>query len=239
MMAPDLSGRVAVVTGGCGGIGRAIVASLAAAGARACALDVAPPADGTDWIAADVRDDASVGSAVAEVERRQGRLDVLVHAAGVSFDAVVWKLPVSEWDRIQAVNLRGAFLLLRHGIPALRRAGEGRVVLIGSINGSRGKFGTSAYSASKAGLIGLARSVARETGRFGIRVNVVEPGWVKTPLTDALAPDVVQAAVSESLLGTLLDPLDVARLVVFLSGPGGGAITGQVLRVDGGQYLGS
>lgn len=238
MTAPELSGRVAVVTGGCGGIGRAIIASFAAAGARACALDVAPPADGTNWIAADVRDDDSVAAAVEEVERRHGRIDILVHAAGVSFDAVVWKLPVSEWDRIHAVNLRGAFLLMRHGIAALRRAGEGRVVLIGSINGSRGKFGTSAYSASKAGLIGLARSVARETGRFGIRVNVVEPGWVKTPLTDALPVEIVEAALSESLLGQLLDPTDVARLVVFLSGPGGAGITGQVLRVDGGQYLG-
>jgi NAD(P)-dependent dehydrogenase (short-subunit alcohol dehydrogenase family) len=156
----------------------------------------------------------------------------------VSFDAVVWKMPVEQWDRIHAINLRGAFLVLRHAIPRLRQAGGGRIVLVGSINGSRGKFGTSAYSASKAGLIGLARSVARETGRFGIRVNVVEPGWVKTPLTDALPREIVDQAVADSAIGRLLDPVDVARAVLFLCGPGGDAITGQIIRVDGGQHMG-
>lgn len=232
-----LTGSVAAVTGGSGGIGTAILAHLREAGATACSLDVAPPAAG-EWIGTDVSDDGSVASAVGEIERRHGRLNLLVHAAGVSHDAVLWKMPVEQWDRILAINLRGAFLLLRHGIPALRRAGSGRIVLIGSINGSRGKVGTSAYSASKAGLIGLARTAARETGRFGIRVNVIEPGWVRTPLTSALPSEVVDAAVSESLVGKLLEPTDVARSVVFLCGPGGEAITGQVLRVDGGQFLG-
>lgn len=147
--------------------------------------------------------------------------------------------PSPNGTEFSQINLRGAFLLLQSGIPALRRAGGGRIVLIGSINGSRGKFGTSAYSASKAGLIGLARTVARETGRFGIRVNVIEPGWVKTPLTDALPRAVVDAAAGESLVGQLLDPSDIARAVVYLCGPGGEAITGQILRVDGGQSLGA
>jgi 3-oxoacyl-[acyl-carrier protein] reductase len=111
-------------------------------------------------------------------------------------------------------------------------------VLIGSINGSRGKFGTSAYSASKAGLIGLAKSVAREVGRFGILVNVVEPGWVRTPLTEVVPQVVKDAALAESLLETFLEPADVAATVLFLCGPGATHITGQVIRVDGGQYLG-
>lgn len=233
-----LSGRVAAVTGGSGGIGRAIMSELTEAGARACALDVTAAGQGSDWIKTDVRIEGSVEAALAEIDRRYGRLDLLVHAAGVSFDAVVWKMPVEQWDRIQAINLRGAFLLLKYGIPRLRQAGGGRIVLIGSINGSRGKFGTSAYSASKAGLVGLARSVARETGRFGIRVNVVEPGWVKTPLTDALPREVVDQAIADSAIGRLLDPIDVARAVLFLCGPGGDAITGQILRVDGGQHMG-
>ena len=238
MTRAPLDGRIAAVTGGSGGIGKAIMEHLISDGAVPCSLDRTAPGSGIDWIPTDVRDEDSVAAAVVELERRHGRLDILVHGAGVSHDAVLWKLAVAEWDRIMTVNLRGAFLLLHHGIPALRRAGGGRIVLIGSINGSRGKFGTGAYSASKAGLIGLARTAARETGRLGIRVNVIEPGWVRTPLTDTLPPEVVDAAVSESLLGKLLAPADVARAVTFLCGPGGEAITGQVLRVDGGQYLG-
>jgi NAD(P)-dependent dehydrogenase (short-subunit alcohol dehydrogenase family) len=232
-----LAGKVAAVTGGSGGIGTAILEQLAGSGATVVSLDPKKPAVG-EWIETDVTEDASVAAALAEIVRRHHRLDLLVHAAGVSHDAVIWKMPLEQWDRLMAVNLRGAFLLLRNGIPALRSAGGGRIVLIGSINGSRGKVGTGAYSASKAGLIGLARTAARETGRFGICVNVVEPGWVRTALTDALPREVVEAAVAESLRGKLLEPIDVARSVAFLCGPGGNAITGQVLRVDGGQYLG-
>lgn len=186
----------------------------------------------------DLRDERSVASALDAVEKQHGRLDILIHAAGVSFDAVVWKTPVAEWDRVQAVNLRGAFLLLNHGIPVLRRTGGGRVVLVGSINGSRGKFGTSAYSASKAGLIGLARTVARESGRLGITVNVIEPGWVRTPLTERMPPAFTEAAVEETLLGRLTEPDEIAAAVLYLCGAGGAAVTGQVLRVDCGQFLG-
>ena len=183
----QLAGKTAVVTGGSGGIGSAIVRSLQEAGAVATSLDLSPPPDhDIPWLHCDVRSDESVGSAVQQFFQQNGRLDLVIHAAGISREAVVWKLAVEDWDMIQAVNLRGAFLLLRHTIPLMRQGQGGRVVLIGSINGSRGKFGTSAYSASKAGLLGLAKSVARETGRFGILVNVIEPGWVRTPLTEAL-----------------------------------------------------
>ena len=135
------------------------------------------------------------------------------------------------------MNLRGAFYLLRHVIPVMRDGGSGRVILIGSINGSRGKFGASAYAASKAGLIGLAKSVSRETGRFGIRVNVVEPGWVRTPMTEALPEELRQRALDETLLGELVEPEDIAAAVTYLAGPGGRRITGQILRVDAGQYV--
>jgi acetoacetyl-CoA reductase/3-oxoacyl-[acyl-carrier protein] reductase len=228
--------RVAVVTGGSGGIGRVIADELRATGAVVVCLDLARPAGG-EWVECDVRDDASVGKAIARVVAEHGRIDIAVHAAGVSHESVVWKLPVEEWDRIQSVNLRGAFLLIRHAVPAMRAAGGGRIVLIGSINGSRGKFGTSAYAASKAGLIGLAKSVSRETGRFGICVNVVEPGWVRTPMTDALEEPVRKQALAETLLGEFVEPEDVAAAVVFLSGPGARHVTGQILRVDAGQYL--
>ena len=121
----------------------------------------------------------------------------------------------------------------------MRQGAGGRIVLIGSVNGSRGKFGTSAYSASKAGLLGLTKSVAREVGRFGILINVVEPGWVRTPLTEAIPKEIRDGAVAESPLGHLLEPSDVAAVVLFLCGAGASHITGQVLRVDGGQYLGA
>ena len=213
----------AVVVGAKGGIGRVIVEHLR--DHEVVELDVDT---------CDLRDDASVAAALQSI----GGFDVLVHAAGVSRDAVVWKLPVDDWDLVHDVNLRGAFLLLRHAIPVMRERGGGSVVLIGSINGSRGKRGTSAYSASKAGLVGLARSVAREVGRFGIRVNVVEPGWVRTPLTESLPPELREAALAETALGELVEPSDVAETVAFLASDGARRITGQVLRVDAGQFIG-
>ena len=192
-----------------------------------------------NFVKCDVADENSVAGAVQEVLRRHGRIDIAVHAAGISRDAVVWKLTAGEWDQVQNVNLRGAFLLIRNVVPVMRekRAG-GRIVLIGSINGSRGKFGTAAYSASKAGLLGLAKSVARETGRFGVLVNVIEPGWVRTPLTEKVPQEIKDAALAESLVGSFLEPEDVASAVTYLCGPGGRRITGQLLRVDGGQFLG-
>lgn len=225
-----LAGKVAVVTGGSGGIGRVIVQSLRDAGATALSLDVVN-AD----VDCDLRDDASVARAIADVEDKYERVDIAVHAAGIARDAVVWKLSLDDWDAVQQVNLRGAFLLIRHAVPAMRRAGAGRIVLIGSINGSRGKAGTAAYSASKAGLLGLAKSVARETGRFGISVNVIEPGWVRTPMTESVAQPIRDAALAETLLGELVEPEDVAAAVVFLAAAH--RITGQTLRVDAGQYL--
>ncbi len=231
-----LAGRVAVVTGGSGGIGRVILSTLRDAGATAICLDLKKPPDG-EWIECDVRDDASVAAAIAAVDEQHERIDIAVHSAGIARDSVVWKLDVGDWDLVQQVNLRGAFLLIRHVVPVMRRNGAGRIVLIGSINGSRGKLGTSAYSASKAGLLGLAKSVSRETGRFGILVNVVEPGWVKTPLTEAVPDNIKQTALAETLLGELVEPEDVAAAVAFLCGPGARRVTGQILRVDAGQYL--
>jgi 3-oxoacyl-[acyl-carrier protein] reductase len=236
----SLSGRVCAITGGSGAIGSAIIRALHAEGATAFSLDQSPPASPeTPFLKCDVRDDHSVAEAIAEVHRRHGRLDVLVHAAGVARDAVVWKLQPEDWDLVQEVNLRGAFFLVRHGLPLMRRQESGgRIVLIGSINGSRGKFGTAAYSASKAGLVGFAKSVARESGRFGVTVNVVEPGWVRTPLTEKVPKEVLDAAMAESLLGTPLEVDDVAAAVLYLCGDSGRRVTGQILRVDGGQFLG-
>jgi 3-oxoacyl-[acyl-carrier protein] reductase len=223
----DLQGKVALVTGGCGGIGDAIVHALERRGATCVSLDlVAPSRAGVNWLQADVTSELSVQSAIDTLAEEHGRIDMVVHAAGISRDAVIWKLSPEAWDQVHAVNLRGAFLLLHHVIPVMRRGDGGSIVLLGSINGSRGKFGLSAYAASKAGLLGLSHSVARETGRMGIRVNVVEPGMVNTAMTESLPKPILEAA-----------PEDVAQAVAFLCGPESRHITGQVLRVDGGQYL--
>jgi len=238
--ATNTTGKVAVVTGGSGAIGGAIVRSLQDAGVTAFSLDlVRPPGSNAPFVNCDVRDDASVARAIADVASQHGGIDIAIHAAGISRDAVVWKLSVEDWDIVQSVNLRGAFLLIRHVLPVMReKQAGGRVVLIGSINGSRGKFGTAAYSASKAGLLGLAKTAAREAGRFGVLVNVIEPGWVRTPLTEKVPAKIRDAALAESLVGDFLDPGDIASAVTFLCGPGARRITGQILRVDGGQFLG-
>lgn len=239
MNAPrPLEGQVAAITGGAGGIGVAVARRLASEGARVFSLDLAST-EAAETIPCDVRNEDSVVSAFARLAQHAGRLDFLVHAAGVSRDAVVWKLSADDWDLVQSVNLRGAFLAMRTAVPMMREAGGGRIVLVGSINGSRGKFGLSAYAASKAGLTGLAKSAAREAGRFGITVNVVEPGMVRTAMTEALPEEVRAAALRETLLGAMTEPDDIAASIAFLCGPGGRRITGQVLRVDAGQFLGS
>ena len=225
-----MKGKVAAVSGGAGGIGTEIVRQLAAAGARVFSLDI-----GRSDIPCDVRDEDSVRSALAAT----GGVDIVVHAAGVARDAVAWKLGVDDWNFVHEVNLRGAFLLAKHAIPMMRERGGGRIVFIGSINGSRGKRGTSAYSSSKAGLIGLARTISREVGRFGILVNVVEPGWVRTPLTESLPTELREAAMAETVTGELVEPCDVAAVVTFLCGPGARRMTGQVVRVDSGQLIGA
>jgi NAD(P)-dependent dehydrogenase (short-subunit alcohol dehydrogenase family) len=234
----QLAGRVALVSGGSGGIGGAVIDELTARGAVAVSADKTPPGDArVPFVETDVSDDGSVRAAVETIATAHGGLDLIVHCAGITRDKVSWKLAVDEWDLVQTVNLRGAFLLLRHALPLLRKRGGGRVVLIGSVSGSRGNFGQTAYAASKAGLVGLAKSAARETARFGILVNVVEPGMVRTRMTASMPEEALKEAVSESLLGVLVEPADVANGVAFLCGPGARMITGQILRVDGGRYL--
>jgi len=236
----ELAGKVAVITGGSGEIGQAIARTLQAAGAKTFSLDVVPSPDtNVACLDCDVRDDASVATAIRKIAAGHGAVDIAIHAAGISRDAVVWKLSVEDWDFVQSVNLRGAFLLIRHTLPLMRQRASGRIVLIGSINGSRGKFGTSAYSASKAGLLGLSKTVAREAGRFGVLINVIEPGWVRTPLTESVPQSMRDAALAESLVGNFVEPGDIGNAVSYLCGSGGRRITGQIMRVDGGQFLGS
>jgi NAD(P)-dependent dehydrogenase (short-subunit alcohol dehydrogenase family) len=235
----ELDGRAALVTGGAGGIGSAVVRELSEAGALVASLD-RPGAgcpEGAFDLACDLGSADAVADAFARYRAHFDRLDVLVHCAGIARDAVLWKLDPGAWTEVLRVNLDSAFHLLRHAAPLLREAGGGAVVLVSSINGERGKFGQAAYAASKAGLVGLARTAARELGAYGVRVNVVAPGWVDTPMTGGLPDEMRRRAIDETVLGRAGTPGDVAGAVLFLCSDMSRHVTGQVLRVDGGQLM--
>ena len=225
-------------------MGSAICALLERDGAMVVGLDLHAERQVIDEsgppirLRCDVGDEADIESAIAQVKTRFGRLDFVVHCAALPQGNVVWKLPVSEWDRILRTNLRSAFLLTHYGIPLMRASGDGgRIVLIGSTSGSTGRMGQSAYAASKAGLLGLAKSVARETARFEILVNVIEPGIIRTAMSMGMPDDLRESAIAGTALGRMGEPEDIAAAVRFLCGPGGRHITGQIIRVDGGEYM--
>lgn len=234
-----LENRVAMVTGGGGGIGQATASLLMQSGARVVSVDLPgrPAAAGTVSLECDLADSDQVASMFVSFDADFDRLDVLVHAAGTTRDGVAWKMSDENWRTVLGVNLDSAFYALRQAVPRMRAGGGGAIVLVSSINGERGKFGQSNYAASKAGLIGLGRSLARETGKFGIRVNVVSPGLIETEMTAGLPAADRQKALDESVLGAAGLPEDVAAAVLFLGSPWSRHVTGQVLRVDGGQLI--
>jgi 3-oxoacyl-[acyl-carrier protein] reductase len=243
----ELKGRVALVTGGASGIGLACARELSRRGARVAVADadaarlsrLARRFGTANLYAIDVADPAAVRRAVADLTRRGRRLDILVLAAGICRDAVLWKMTDEAWSRVIDVDLSGAAHVLRAAAPALRRQRRGRVVFISSINGRRGKFGQSNYAAAKAGLLGLARSAARELAGSGVTVNVVEPGFTTTPMTAGLPSRIRLRALAETPLGRAGRPEDIAAAVAFFASPAASHITGQSLAVDGGQGMGA
>ncbi len=240
-MTKAMTERVVLVTGGGSGIGHAVVEALRQAGAHVVAIDKKPPEgarfDGVMKLGVDVTDEAAVQDAVVRIVDELGGIDGLVQCAGVTDDAVLWKMTPEAWREVLDVNLTGAFLMLRAVAPRLRARGGGAVVNVTSINGMRGKFGQANYAASKAGLIGLTKTAARELGTFGVRVNAVAPGFVNTPMTADLPVEVVDRALEEAVLGRVSEPADVAAAILFLLSDAARQITGETLRVDGGQYI--
>jgi 3-oxoacyl-[acyl-carrier protein] reductase len=229
-------GRVAVVTGGARGIGRGIAERLAGAGAEVHVFDLEAglPAGGISFHAVDVSRSASVNAAVAALPRPPL---LLVNNAGITRDRSLVKMSDEEWEAVLDVNLKGAFNVLRALAPGMVAAGYGRVVNVASINGLRGKFGQANYSASKAGLIGLTKTAARELGPKGVTVNAIAPGMVQTEMTLALAEEHRRRALEETVLKRLPEVEDVAAAVLFLLSDAARVITGVVMRVDAGQYI--
>jgi 3-oxoacyl-[acyl-carrier protein] reductase len=243
----DLSQRVALVTGASRGIGRAIAVALARQGALVAAAARGDRARGTvdtigaagdraEAITLDVTDGAAVDQAVAGVLERHGRIDILVCNAGITRDQLVLRMKREDWDAVVATNLTATFVLTQTVLKPMLRQRGGRIIAISSVVGQSGNPGQANYAASKAGVIGFCKSVAREVASRGITVNVVAPGLIDTDMTRALPGDVKEGWSDRIPLGRLGTPDDVASAVCFLASDEASYITGHVLAVNGGMY---
>lgn len=249
----DQRNKIALVTGGSLGIGRATVLALAKEGADVAFTYLGFRNDPQEHqqvveevtsvgrrcvaIESDVSSFVSAQEVVQSVVARWGGLHILVNNAGISRDSVVWKMEEEQWDAVIAVNLKGCFNYIRAVSPIFREQKMGKIVNVSSINALRGKFGLANYSASKAGIIGLTKTVARELGKYNVNVNAVAPGIIETDLTRDLSPKLKRQSVSETVFGRLGQPEDVADLILFLVSEKARHITGEVIKVDGGQYI--
>lgn len=240
-------GRVALVTGGSRGIGLAVARALAEDGARvavvargeAGAREAAAglPGSGHAGYGCDVADGAAVQETVRGVEAELGEVAVLVNNAGVTRDNILLRMKDEEWDEVMAVNLKGAFNLTRAVSRGMMKRREGVVINVTSVVGLTGNAGQANYAASKAGLVGFTKSVARELASRGVRCNAVAPGFIRTDMTAALGDRTVGDLSARIPMGYLGEPEDVAAVVRFLAGPGARYITGQVIAVDGGMVM--
>jgi 3-oxoacyl-[acyl-carrier protein] reductase len=242
----DLTGRTALVTGSTRGIGRSIAETLAGAGARvavvgrdqARAAEVAASLGGSaQGFSVDVGDSASVVSLVEGVEAAFGQIDILVNNAGLTRDNLLFRIKDDDWDTVLDANLKGAFVAIRAAARGMMKRRWGRIINIASIVGITGNKGQANYSASKAGLIGLTKSVAKELGSRNILVNAVAPGFIETDMTAAMTPEARAALSGQIPLDRLGTPQDIAGTVAFLASDYAAYITGQVLVVDGGMVM--
>jgi len=242
----DLSGKTALVTGSTRGIGRAIAETLANCGARVgvvgrdetrakeVAAEFSPDARG---FACDVGDPAAVASLVERAEAELGAVDILVNNAGLTRDNILLRLKDDDWDAVLDANLRGAFVAIRSVTRGMMKRRWGRIINIASVVGLVGNKGQANYAASKAGLIGLTKSVAKEFASRNILANVIAPGFIETDMTAAMTDDAKKLLFTQIPLERLGKPQDIASLTAFLSSEHATYITGQVFVVDGGMVM--
>ncbi len=247
-----LEGKTAIVSGGSQGIGAAASLEFGREGANVCILyrksedeakrienEIKEMGRKAICVKCDISSFADAERVVKTALDEFGRVDILVNNAGMNWDGVSWKMTEEQWDRVIEVNLKGYFNFIRHVAPLLKEQKSGKIINVTSINGMRGKFGQTNYSASKAGIIGYTKAVAKELGAFGVNVNAVAPGLIETAmLRDSDAHDkIVGLAMNEIVLKRVGLPEDVANVVVFLATDKARHVTGEVIKVDGGQYI--
>jgi NAD(P)-dependent dehydrogenase (short-subunit alcohol dehydrogenase family) len=242
-MSSRLDDQVAVVTGGARGIGEAICRSFLEQGARVVTLDLLDPLDpvpGIRYVRANIADQESVRDAFADIERQERRVDVLVNNAGIQRVGLIGELPYEQWSAVIGTNLTGSFLCDSAVVPIMRRQGKGAIIHVASVAAFNGLPGRAAYTAAKAGLLGLTRVMAVELAAAGIRVNAVAPGFTRTGLVDQAIQD---GSLQEDWMldrvpmGRLAEPGEIARVVRFLAGDEASYVTGQVIVVAGGWQV--
>ncbi|MCW2338529.1 3-oxoacyl-[acyl-carrier protein] reductase [Sphingobium sp. B2D3A] len=243
----DLNGMTALVTGASGGIGSAVARALAAQGARlalsgsnVAKLEAFAAESGGDHVCVpcDLSDAASVDALVpAAVEALGGKLDILINNAGVTRDNLILRMKDEEWDTVQKINLEAAFRLIRAAAKPMMKARTGRIISITSVVGVTGNPGQANYAASKAGLIGMSKSLAQELASRGITVNCVAPGFIRSAMTDALNDAQKDAILSRIPAGALGTGEDIGAAVVYLASREAGYVTGQTLHVNGGMAM--
>ena len=243
----ELQGQKALITGASRGIGAAIALELAKAGAEvallarslegleASAAAIREAGGTAHCLAADVGDAAQLEAAIGEAHKQMGRLDILVNNAGITRDKLIIQMKDDDWDQVLQVNLRSAFVACKAAAKIMLRQKSGRIIQISSVIGVIGNAGQSNYAASKAGTIGLVKSLAKELASRTITVNAVAPGYVETDMTSVLPDKVREQILTQIPLGRIGAAGDIAPLVRFLAGPGSSYITGQVFHVDGGM----